>query len=124
MIHIQLVAFLGDLDIAASVKGSVLTINGEDFDFGPLNEGERLPYSAIASPFFVPGTYVERKNKDLYVSLYFPVLAESPEDVRNPQTPIVVSVNSGKVNFPDATPLLPSVVNEPPPAMEVFDDEN
>lgn len=108
MIYIQLFAYLTDspdFQIEASVKGSIITINGEDFDFNPLEDGQRLPYSAIDSPYFVPGTYVERKGRDLYMTLYLRVSADSPEELRNPAKPIVIPVNSGKVKFPDTTPV-------------------
>lgn len=126
MIHIQLAPFVYAVPttIEASVKGDVITINGEDFDFGPLQEGQRLPYTAIDALYFVPGSFVERKNGELLLSLFLPVQFESPEEVRNPAKPIVLSVKSGKVPFPDATPVPPPPLNVEPPKADGDEDEN
>ncbi len=42
-----------DEPLAMSVGGDVLTINGEDLDFGPLAEGFELPAEAVHNSFVV-----------------------------------------------------------------------
>lgn len=105
--------------IEASVNGDVLTLNGEDLDFSGIPDGYRLPASAVSNRFFLDGSsdFVERKGKTLYFSLRLPVTMDSPEEVRNPPTPIVLDVRSGAVKFPDTSAPVqePPVIPEAPP---------
>lgn len=94
--------------LEASVKGDVLTINGEEFDFSGIPDGYRLPASAVNNRFFMSdfNEFIERKGKTLYLTLKFPVEMDSPEEVRNPSEPIVIDARSGPVKFPDTTPVV------------------
>ncbi|GGD22223.1 hypothetical protein [Sinisalibacter lacisalsi] len=76
----------------------VLTINGEDFDFGPLPAGATLPQEAIGSPHFAAD--VERdESGTLCVTLLFPVGANASEAARFP-APITVAAD-GPINLPE-----------------------
>lgn len=51
-------------------NGDVLTVNGEDFDFSPIGEGDTLPRQAIYSMWFAGD--VDRVNGELTLTLLFP----------------------------------------------------
>lgn len=93
-----------DGPLEASVNGDVLTLNGEEFDFSPLEDGFRLPGRAVNNRFFVETEYVERRGKTLYLTLRLPVHFDSPEEYRNPPEPLVIDARSGPVKFPDTSP--------------------
>jgi hypothetical protein len=58
-------------DILTVIKnGDVLTVNGEDFDLSPINEGDTLPREAISSIWF--SEQVDRIDGELVVTLLFP----------------------------------------------------
>lgn len=78
-----------------SVAGDVLTINGEDFDFGALGEGDVLPIGAVASPF-VMGT-VTRTGGAVMASILLPLPADASLARR---FPVVVDIASGQVEIP------------------------
>lgn len=95
---------LVDWAIEASVNGEVLTLNGEKFDFSVIPEGYRLPGSVVGNKWFVESDYVERIDGELRLTIRLPVQWGSPEEVRNPAQPLVISITEGKVHFPDTTP--------------------
>lgn len=113
---ITLWAFISDETVEASVKGDVLTLNGEDIDLSGIPEGYRLPVSAVNNDWFLTmaSQYVERINGELHFALRLPVKIDSPEEYRNPETPIVLDVVSGAVPFPDTAPpvVVPEVIEE------------
>lgn len=51
-------------------KGDVLIVNGEEFDFSPVGEGDTLPREAVNSMWFVGN--IDRINEELNVTLLFP----------------------------------------------------
>ena len=57
--QIEITPQRSDAVMRASASGDVLTINGEDFDFGPLPEGYTLPQEAVSCPY-VLGTVTRR----------------------------------------------------------------
>lgn len=92
-----------------SVQGDTLIINGEEFDFSPLQEGETLVNSqsseqekAIASDYIDKD--VERKNGYIELPLLLPVLWNSPESARFPNPAVLVIEQDGPVTLPDTTP--------------------
>lgn len=114
---ITLWADLIDSPIEAKVSGDVITINGEAVDLSGVPEGFRLPGSAVGSKWFVEDRFVERVDGELSFTLRLPVSWTSPEEVRNPAEPIVLTVIKGKVSFPDTSPPLvdvPFVLHEEP----------
>lgn len=50
--------------------GDALVVNGEEFDFSPINDGDTLPRDAIGSIWFSDS--VERVDGELIVTLLFP----------------------------------------------------
>ena len=83
-----------------SKEGDILTINGEAFDFGPLDEGDELPVEAIASSWFAAP--VQRVNGELIVSVLLPL----PENYSYAQAfpePLTY-VPDGSITLPQAQP--------------------
>lgn len=117
--NIELFPFLNFGAYSASVEGDVVTVNGKSFDLSPLPDGYRILAAEVGCEYFVPTTYVERKNGVLHATMFLHVEAETVEQFRNPEIPIVLIVDSGAVPFPDTTP--PAVETpeiNPPPAYE------
>lgn len=104
---IKLFATLDDSSIEASVNGDVITINGEKIDLSGIPQGFRLPGSAVGNKFFVDSEFIERVNGELCFTLILPVKWETPDEYRNPTTPLVISIKKGVVPFPDTTPPEP-----------------
>jgi hypothetical protein len=70
------------------VVGDTIILNGEEFIFSPLDEGEAIPYSAIGSEFFKFGEPVRRTNGSIVLTLISP--AEGP----------AVEITDGDVEVP------------------------
>jgi hypothetical protein len=84
-------------DILKVIKiGDTLNINGEDFDFSQVEEGDTLPATAIYSSFFVDT--VERVAGELVLTLILPnPINYSPEQAY-PAT--LVNIKDGEVLLP------------------------
>ena len=80
--NISLVPQRRDAPLHAEKSGDILVLNGEAFDFAPLQEGDELPASAIASDLFAGP--VLRHAGSLHLSLVLPIGANAPEDARFP----------------------------------------
>ena len=92
-----------------SVQGDTLIINGEEFDFSPLQEGETLVNQsspederAISSDYIDED--VERKDGYIELTILLPVLWNSPESARFPNPAVLVIEQNGPVTLPDPTP--------------------
>ena len=85
-----------DEHLTVAVAGDTLTINGEAFDFSPLEDGATLPQDAIESEHFAGP--VERINGELHVTLRLPHGANAPHETRFP-SPIHFTGN-GEVALP------------------------
>jgi hypothetical protein len=90
-----------DAELALSRRGDSLTVNGEVFDFSPLEEGAILPADAISSDWFVGP--VERRDGELHLTLLLPHGQDAPADARFPvpvriagDGAIVVPVRTGE----------------------------
>lgn len=85
-----------DKTLDVSKAGSVLTVNGEQFDFSRMGEGGTLPRSAISSDWF--GGDVDVVDGDMVLTLVLPLSANfSPEQA----FPVdLVDVPDGPVAFP------------------------
>lgn len=92
----------------ASVKGSVLTVEGVEYDFTPLKPGYRLPGKATGCPYIVPTYPVENIDGELYLTMFLGVEVESPEEVRSPSIPLTLTNVNGDIPFPGATPIAAS----------------
>lgn len=104
------------------VQGDVLYINGEDYDFSQLEEGETLvnmstiTYDETGKPQEVPGAIdnffiqgdIERKDGYIYLTIITPVFSRSSYESRFPyeSTNGVVTIEKdGPVPIPDNTPV-------------------
>jgi hypothetical protein len=63
--------------------GDILIVNGQSFDFGPLEEGDRLPFDAVEGDWLVSD--VVRKDGRLSLSVALPHSAEAPHALRFPE---------------------------------------
>jgi hypothetical protein len=100
--------------------GSVLIVNGETFDFTPMQEGSTLPRDAITSEWF--SGPVEMENGNLTLTLLLP----NPYNYSQAQAWSVdlVNVPDGVVRFPQ--PLTPeeTVIKFPPHATAELEGED
>ena len=80
--------------------GDVLTVNGEDFDFSPIGDGDTLPASAITSEWFFDK--VDRIDGKLVLTLILP----NPFNYSHEQAfPVPLeNVPDGLVVFPGPLP--------------------
>lgn len=94
--------------VSYSKKGDVITVNGEDFDFGPIKEGDRLPAKAISSFWFVGE--VTRVEGVLLLTLFLPnPWNYSPEQ----------AFPEPLLNVPDGVVVLPQPLPDPEPEGEL-----
>jgi hypothetical protein len=95
--NITLVPQRRDTPLHAEKSGDILTLNGEAFDFSPLQEGDVLPADAIASDLFAGP--VTRIDGVLQISLVLPIGATAPEGARFPIS--LEAVPDGILPLPD-----------------------
>lgn len=76
--------------------GDVLIIDGESFDFGPMVNGDRLPFGAVKSVMFVGD--VTKTNGEVELTLLLPHGANPPSNMAFPQ-PITMK-GDGPVPLP------------------------
>lgn len=81
-------------------RGDVLNINGEDFDFSPMGNGDTLPASAISSSWFMDK--VERVNGELEFTLILPLPSNYSQEQAFPVP--LENVQDGPVAFPQPLP--------------------
>ena len=88
-------------EIVAVKLGDSLIINGEQFDFSPMGDGDTLPAEAISSPWF-PGD-VEKTEGELIITLLFPIPQNfSPEQA----FPVPLEgLQDGVIEFPAPLPI-------------------
>ncbi|SNT26372.1 hypothetical protein [Antarctobacter heliothermus] len=94
--NITLVPQRRDTPLVAVKSGDVLALNGEAFDFSPLQDGDVLPSEAIASDLFAGP--VTRITGVLQISLVLPIGAHAPEEARFPLP--LSDVPDGKILLP------------------------
>lgn len=100
--RIKLSPTISDEILTVVKAGQLLTINGELFDFGPMNDGDTLPSSAISSKWFYGG--VDKESGELTLTLFLPnPWNYSPEQA----FPVdLVDVPDGQVVFPQPLPTI------------------
>ncbi|WP_085599325.1 MULTISPECIES: hypothetical protein [unclassified Pseudomonas] len=92
---------------SASVEGYAITINGEQFDFSPLEKGYELSLEAIDSPLFADKAVMSAEGV-LSITLLMPYdEATATEAIRFP-APVTVTTN-GPVDIPTDHPAQPPV---------------
>lgn len=94
--HITLSPVRLDETLTATRAGDVLTLNGEDFDFGPLPEGATLPAEAIDSEWIIGP--VSRIAGELHLTLRLPHGPNPSQAVAFPE-PIHVT-EDGQIPLP------------------------
>jgi len=67
-----------NLKVKASKKGDIYTINGVDYDFSPLLDGEVLPHSAVGCEFIISD--VCRVGTELNFTLMRPYIGNDKAD--------------------------------------------
>ncbi|MCG7622290.1 hypothetical protein [Epibacterium sp. Ofav1-8] len=72
-----------DRALSVSRQGDSLTINGETFDFAPLQEGDVLPRAAVACDWLAAD--VTREGGVIRLTLILPHGPDAPEATRFPQ---------------------------------------
>ncbi|WP_238349241.1 hypothetical protein [Pseudomonas putida] len=85
-----------DEKLETSLSGEALTLNGEVFDFAPLEDGATLPQEAIISKW-IAGP-VERVGGELRLTIILPHGPTAPETTRYPQ-PLIVR-GDGAISLP------------------------
>ena len=85
-----------DETLTASRDGDTLTLNGEEFDFSPLEESETLPADAIDSPWITGD--VTRTDGVLHLTLRLPHGGNAPEETRFPEP--VIDPPDGEIALP------------------------
>lgn len=108
--HITLSPVRLDETLAATMAGDVLTLNGVEFDFGPLPEGATLPAEAIASDWIVGP--VSRIDGELHLALRLP---HGPSPSHAVAFPELIHVT---VDGPVPLPFDPVAEPEPMPEIE------
>lgn len=83
-------------DTLIEVDGDVIFVDGVKFDFGPLNEGDILPDSAVTPKVFVGD--VSRKDGVINLTVLLPHGRNAPFERRFPK-PILVT-KGGRVELP------------------------
>lgn len=94
--HITLSPVRLDEKVTASLAGEVLTLNGVDFDFGPLPEGATLPAEAIDSDWIVGP--VSRIDGELHLTLLLPHGPNPSQAVAFPDP--IQATNDGPILLP------------------------
>jgi hypothetical protein len=94
-------------------KGEVLTINGEDYDFSPMSEGDTLPADATTCPWLVGN--IEKQDGHLSVTVILPIPFNYSQEQAFPEP--IMDAPDGLVELPLPLPV-EEVVTE-----EVLSDE-
>lgn len=109
--------FSDEPPVVLAVRGDVIVINGEVFDFSPLPDGYTLPADAVDSPWFA-GPIAKDADGSLALTIRYPHPIDAGEDMRFP-VPIVMH-GDGEVPVPL---YVPTVTESLPPLEGQFDED-
>lgn len=115
--HITFSPVEGSQEFEANVDGDVIVVNGQSFDFGPLKAGQRLPVSAIDSPYFL-GPVTRLDSGDIQLTLRSPFTFGDSDNVAYPNP---VHITKGAVVFPISTNVVEEVQYVASAPIESFD---
>jgi hypothetical protein len=87
-------AMSGSLEL--SKAGDILTINGEEFDFSFIEEGDFLPQEAVDCPYVIYG--VTRTDGEIVLTLMLPVTSDASEAARFPAP--ILNAPDGAIEVP------------------------
>lgn len=92
-------------------SGAILTINGEDFDFSPMHDGDTLPLGAVLSGWFVGP--VDKVAGDMHMTLILPLPANYSQEQAFPIP--LADIQDGPITLPQPIhdPVLPEPEIEP-----------
>jgi hypothetical protein len=82
--------------LTVTKSGDVLTINGEDFDFTDLPDGETIPAGVVPCEF-ITGP-VMRIDGDLHLTVILPHSANPPSSVTHPDP--IIDPDDGPIPLP------------------------
>lgn len=85
-----------DRRLTVERAGDVLTLNGEAFDFSALQDGDRLPRTAVACEWLASD--VSRDGGVIRLTLLLPHGPDAPQEARFPTT--IALTNDGPVTIP------------------------
>lgn len=68
--------------LSMSVSGDVLTLNGKDYDFSFIGEGDTLPRAAVDCEYLVGN--VTRADGEIVLTLILPITVDADEASRFP----------------------------------------
>ncbi|WP_095093828.1 hypothetical protein [Pseudomonas sp. Irchel 3A5] len=97
---IKLVPQRRDDQLSVVKSGSILTVNGEVFDFGPVTVGATLPEDAITSVWFAGD--VENIDGELTLTLLLPLPRNFSQEQAFPAD--LLNVPDGPVELPQPNP--------------------
>jgi len=80
--------------IVVSVEGDVITVNGEEYDFGQVGEGDLLPVKATPDLFV---SDITRTNGAIVLTLLFPTPANATQAQNFPEP---INQSEGEVELP------------------------
>lgn len=95
----QIILFPQRRDVALTLArhGDILTINGETFDFGPVQEGAVLPAAAVQSDWIAGD--ITRQGGALILQMFLPHGTRAPQATLFP-APLSITGN-GPITLPD-----------------------
>lgn len=96
---IKLSPVRADAELAVLKLGDALTINGIQFDFSQVSEGDTLPAVALSSDWLADA--VERIDGNLVLTIRMPHGADADESIRFPAD--IVNPPDGAVRLPTGT---------------------
>lgn len=76
--NITLIPQRRDDTLSLACTGSVLVVNGEEFDFSPMSPGDELPFTAVSCDFFVGGITCDAGG-DIFAAMVYPCRAGDHE---------------------------------------------
>ena len=98
--------------LEVSRAGAVLVVNGENFDFSQMADGDMLPAGAIASEWFIGEVHKAAGELELTLILPLPINYSPAQAFPEP----VVITADGPVALPQPLPVPEAGVTEEPQA--------
>lgn len=97
---INLSPFRSDDSLTLSKAGDILTINGEEFDFSRMVDGDTLPLGSISSQWF--GGPVDRIGTELQLTIRLPLPINYSQAQAFPVPQVIL--RDGEIHLPQPLP--------------------
>lgn len=104
--NINLSPYRSDESLEVIKNGSKLILNGEEFDFSRMSDGDTLPAGSVSSPFFIGA--VDCVGGSIEATLRMPI----PENYSQEQ-----AFPAPLLGVADGPVILPKPLPTPPPAL-------